>query len=94
MKPNRARFPPSPSRAGAVKAVMGVATGAGSAVADAANNPDINPLQPFGAWLGGKLFDLTHPGASPYLPAPKPVTTARQNQAVGPRTYGAGWVEG
>lgn len=46
----------------AVDAVVGVAHGAGSAVVEAANNPDINPLQPFGAWLGGQIYDFTHMG--------------------------------
>lgn len=31
-----------------------------SNVADWSNSAE-NPLQPFGAWLGGKLYDITHP---------------------------------
>lgn len=44
----------------AVGAVIGVVSGAGGAVVDAANNHDINPLQPVGAWLGGTIYDMTH----------------------------------
>lgn len=29
-------------------------------VLNAANNPDLNPLQPFGAWLGGTIYDVIH----------------------------------
>lgn len=51
-----------------VGAAMGVVAGVNDAlgiprtadVIDAANNPDINPLQPVGAWLGGTIYDLTH----------------------------------
>lgn len=34
-----------------------------SQVIAAANDPNVNPLQPFGAWLGGKVYDWTHPSA-------------------------------
>lgn len=44
----------------AVGAVVGVVSGVGGAVVDAANNPEINPLQPVGAWIGGTIYDLTH----------------------------------
>lgn len=64
-----------------VDALGGVVSGAGSAVVDAANDPGVNPLQPFGAWLGGTLFDLTHPGQPAYLPSPLPVATGAQNSA-------------
>lgn len=30
-------------------------------VVAAANNPDVNPLQPFGAWLGSAIYDVIHP---------------------------------
>ena len=45
----------------AVDAVVGVVSGAADAVADAANNPSVNPLQPFGEWLGGAIYDVVHP---------------------------------
>lgn len=36
-----------------------IAAAAGGVV-DAANDPNINPLQPAGAWLGGAIYNLTH----------------------------------
>ena len=44
----------------AVELVVGTVVGAGDAVATVANDPGINPLQPFGAWLGGTIYDMTH----------------------------------
>lgn len=44
----------------AVGVVVGAASGAAGAVADAANDQNINPLQPFGKWIGGTIYDLTH----------------------------------
>jgi len=35
-------------------------TAAGGGVIAAANNPNINPLQPVGAWLGDAIYNLTH----------------------------------
>lgn len=46
--------------AAVVDTVIGAASGAGKAATDAANNPDINPLQPVGSWLGRTIYDLTH----------------------------------
>lgn len=46
--------------AAAVGAVTGVVSGAAGAVADTANDPALNPLQPFGEWLGGTIYDMTH----------------------------------
>lgn len=43
-----------------IPAAVGAAS---NAVVNAANNPSINPLQPVGAWLGGAIYNLTHPGA-------------------------------
>lgn len=43
--------------------IGGVAHGvmdAGSQAAASANDPSINPLQPFGAWLGSSVYDVTH----------------------------------
>jgi len=53
-------------------AVVGAAIGVVAGVNDAlgiprtdeviamANDPGINPLQPFGAWVGGTIYDMTH----------------------------------
>ena len=47
------------------KAAAGVVTGfvggIGGAVADAANNPDINPLHGVGSWIGRTIYDWTAP---------------------------------
>lgn len=51
-----------------VDATMGVVAGVNdtlgiprtSDVINAANDPSINPLQPFGAWLGGTIYDVIH----------------------------------
>lgn len=45
----------------AVGAVVGVVSGATNAAVDAANNPSVNPLQPFGAWIGATIYDVLHP---------------------------------
>ncbi len=44
--------------------VINAAGGAVDKVVAAANNPDVNPLQPFGSWLGGAIFDVFHPAAA------------------------------
>lgn len=44
----------------AVDLVTGVVGGVAGGVADVANNPDTNPLQPLGAWIGGTFYYLTH----------------------------------
>lgn len=41
-------------------AVVDMAGGLATGVGEGLNNPDINPLQPFGAWMGGTIYDLTH----------------------------------
>lgn len=40
--------------------VTGFVGGVGTAVADVANDPSINPLADFGTWLGGSIYDVTH----------------------------------
>jgi hypothetical protein len=42
--------------------VTGFVGGVGGSVADAANNPDVNPLYDIGSSLGATIFDLFHPG--------------------------------
>lgn len=44
----------------AVDLVAGVIGGVAGGIVDAANDPSVNPLQPFGAWLGGTFYDITH----------------------------------
>lgn len=54
--------------AGAVSGLVGgligsasdTVAGVGQEIATAANDPSLNPLQPFGSWLGGTIYDLTH----------------------------------
>lgn len=41
-------------------AVTGFIGGIGSGVAAAANDPSVNPLEGFGAWIGGSIYNLTH----------------------------------
>lgn len=33
----------------------------GGGIADVATDASINPLEPFGTWLGGTIYDVTHP---------------------------------
>lgn len=40
--------------------VAAAAQNASTAIVKAANDPNTNPLQPFGAWLGRSIYDLTH----------------------------------
>lgn len=40
--------------------VAAVTQNASTAIVTAANDPNTNPLQPFGSWLGRTLYDLTH----------------------------------
>lgn len=47
---------------GAVDLITGTVGGVAGAVVDTANDPAKNPLQPFGAWLGGAVYGVTHPG--------------------------------
>lgn len=43
----------------AVDLVGGVVRGTAEATEQAANS-DLNPLKPFGEWLGGTVYDWTH----------------------------------
>lgn len=49
---------------GVAQAVGGVAANVSNATVAAANDPSVNPLQPFGSWLGQTAYDLTHSKAS------------------------------
>lgn len=48
--------------AGAVNLVAGTVAGAKDAVVTNALDPSVNPFYDAGTWLGGKVFDITHPG--------------------------------
>lgn len=48
----------------AVDLVTGVVGGVAGGVAGVANDASINPLEPFGAWLGGSVYDLSHSKAN------------------------------
>lgn len=50
---------------GVVNGAVGLVSGAAGAVKANALDPNTNPLYDFGTWLGGKVFDVTHPQPDP-----------------------------
>lgn len=55
-----------------VQSIVNAGSAVSSAVVTAANNPDVNPLQPAGQSLGQTIYDVFHPRAfaSPAIATP------------------------
>jgi hypothetical protein len=62
------------------KAVVGIPGAIATGVTNALLDPNTNPLYDFGTWLGGQVYDVTHPAPSTLQGAPAPIHTLRMGR--------------